>query len=235
MTQRAMLILAATLSVFAMVLVGGLTSYLAAQPAAPAAAQPTAIVADPPTAQPGLDPAAVQALIDQREQSYQKLIREANDRLQQANAQLDQAYQKQKLLAAQLGKAYERPASQPVEARVDAQPKAPAQAPPPPTAAPAPTAPPPPPAPAAPAYPITPDMAVAIALNVVPGGQLTHPPELVDFQGTVAYEVMLAQGAVYVDANTGQVLYNAAAPALASGGHGGEHEGGEHEGGEHDD
>src|SRR5581483_4051927 len=141
----------------------------------------------------------------------------ANDRLQQANAQLGQAYEKQKLLAAQLGQAYEKQkllAAQPAEARVDARPKVPVQAPPPPTAAPAPTAPPPPPAPAAPAapdYPITPDMAAAIALNVVPGGQLTRPPELVDFQGTVAYEVMLAQGAVYVDANTGQVLYNAAA------------------------
>jgi hypothetical protein len=55
-------------------------------------------------------------------------------------------------------------------------------------------------------------------------------PELVSFQGAVAYEVVLDRGTLYVHANSGQILYNGTAP-VASGGHGGEHEGGEHEGG----
>ncbi|HEX9372808.1 MAG TPA: hypothetical protein VF897_17475 [Roseiflexaceae bacterium] len=42
---------------------------------------------------------------------------------------------------------------------------------------------------------------------------------------------MLDRGTLYVDANTGQILYNGAAVSVASGGRG--HEGGEHEGGEH--
>jgi len=37
---------------------------------------------------------------------------------------------------------------------------------------------------------------------------LLATPELVSFQGTVAYEVHLDRGLVYVDATTGNVLYN---------------------------
>ena len=55
------------------------------------------------------------------------------------------------------------------------------------------------------------DQAAQIALNAAPGATLTRAPELVSFQGTVAYEVVLNQGAVYVDANGGQVLFNGAA------------------------
>jgi hypothetical protein len=45
--------------------------------------------------------------------------------------------------------------------------------------------------------------------------------------------VLLDRGTVYVDAQSGQILYNGAViSAVASGG--GEHEGGEHEGGEHE-
>ncbi len=49
-----------------------------------------------------------------------------------------------------------------------------------------------------------------IALNVVPNGTLTRTPELVSYQGTPAYEVILNQGTLYVDANTGRILYNGA-------------------------
>jgi hypothetical protein len=35
---------------------------------------------------------------------------------------------------------------------------------------------------------------------------------LVDFQGTIAYEVRLNWGNVYVAANSGQILYNGATP-----------------------
>jgi uncharacterized membrane protein YkoI len=219
-----MLFLAATLSVFALVLVGGLATRLAAQ--APAAPTPEAAIAaaDPQAAQAGIDPTAVQALLNEREQSYQRLIREANERLEQTNAQLEQSYQKQRSLAAQLDQAYQQQA-QPARPRVQAQPQAQAQ--PQPTATLA--------APLAPTYAVSPDLAVTLALSAAPGATLTRQPELVDFQGTAAYEVMLDRGAVYVDANTGQVLYNSAANVASSGGHGGEHEDGEHEGGEHDD
>jgi hypothetical protein len=78
------------------------------------------------------------------------------------------------------------------------------------------------PDPAAPA--ISPDWAGMIALAATPGAQLMRQPDLVLFQGAVAYEVTLDQGLVYVDANSGQVLYNGAAPAQAPGFFGGEGE-----------
>jgi hypothetical protein len=52
--------------------------------------------------------------------------------------------------------------------------------------------------------------AAQAALLAVPGARLLRPPELVNFQGTTAYEVVLDQGAVYVDAATSQILYNGA-------------------------
>jgi hypothetical protein len=63
--------------------------------------------------------------------------------------------------------------------------------------------------------------AAQVALNAAPGATLTNTPDLVSFQGTVAYEVILNQGTLYVDANTGQVLYNgvtaaASAPAAST-------------------
>ncbi len=57
---------------------------------------------------------------------------------------------------------------------------------------------------------ISPDQAVAIALNAEKGAILSKPAELIDFQGTVAYEVTLDRGVVYVDANNGNVLYDSA-------------------------
>jgi hypothetical protein len=52
------------------------------------------------------------------------------------------------------------------------------------------------------------DQAARITANIVPNAKLVRTPELVDLQGTVAYEVVLAQGVVYIDANTGAVLFN---------------------------
>ncbi len=54
------------------------------------------------------------------------------------------------------------------------------------------------------------DQAVQIALNAVPGATLQKTPELVNFQGTVAFEVSLSQGVLYIDANDGRVLFNGA-------------------------
>jgi uncharacterized membrane protein YkoI len=77
-------------------------------------------------------------------------------------------------------------------------------------------------------YAVSPNMAISTALTVTPGTVLLREPELVNFQGTVAYEVTLDRGQVYVDANNGQVLYNGAV-ATAGGGHD------DHENEDHDD
>lgn len=84
-------------------------------------------------------------------------------------------------------------------------------------------------------YPVSPELAVGLALNLVPGSTLVKWPDLVDFRGTPAYEIILDQGAVYIDASTARLLYNgatAAPPSNSGGGSsggGGEHE---HEGGD---
>ena len=54
----------------------------------------------------------------------------------------------------------------------------------------------------------TADQAGQIALAAVPNAKLTTTPELVNLQGTVAYQVTLNNAVVYIDANTGMVLYN---------------------------
>ncbi len=64
--------------------------------------------------------------------------------------------------------------------------------------------------PATPAYPVSPDTSASIALQAVPNSYLIQTPDLVSFQGTVAYEVTLNSGLVYIDATTGQILYNSA-------------------------
>lgn len=68
-----------------------------------------------------------------------------------------------------------------------------------------------------PMYAITAKEAAAFALRAAPGAALIGTPELVDFQGKVAYEVVLSLGKVYIEPNLGDVLYNGAAPTLASG------------------
>lgn len=60
----------------------------------------------------------------------------------------------------------------------------------------------------APITAISPDLAATIALNVLPNASVLRTPELVDFQGTVAYEVVLDQGTVYVEATSGRILNN---------------------------
>ncbi|MBL8055726.1 MAG: hypothetical protein JNK29_03465 [Anaerolineales bacterium] len=82
-------------------------------------------------------------------------------------------------------------------------------------------------------YPVTASLAATIAGNVAPGIRLLTAPELVDYQGSVAYEVATDRGLIYVDATTGQVLYNGAqAPARNWAGDD-EHD--DHEGSGHDD
>ncbi len=62
----------------------------------------------------------------------------------------------------------------------------------------------------APAYAITAEIAQNIALAVVPGATLNKSAELVAFEGNTAYEVQTSGGVVYIEANTGKVLYNQA-------------------------
>ena len=152
MTYRSILLLAAGLTGFVIVVVAGL-GFLFAQTPPPA---PAAAPADPPTAAPVavLDAAGLVAL--QQQAAY-------------------------------------------AQATVVAQPT-----PVPPTAVPPPTA-------AAPVYPITADAAGRIARAAHPTAALARPPALVSYQGTVAYEVALDAGMVYVDATTGRIVYDGVA------------------------
>ena len=59
------------------------------------------------------------------------------------------------------------------------------------------------------------NQAARIALNAAPNAALTHAPELVNLQGTVAYQVSLNSGIVYVDANNGAVLFNSTIANIA--------------------
>jgi uncharacterized membrane protein YkoI len=69
-------------------------------------------------------------------------------------------------------------------------------------------------------YPISPELAASIALSVAPGSSLVQNPVLISFQGAVAYEVTLNTGRVYVDANSGQILFNGADINSGGGGSG---------------
>ncbi len=58
------------------------------------------------------------------------------------------------------------------------------------------------------AYPVSAEQAGNIALSNAPGASLLQQPRLVNLQGTAAYEVLLDRGQVFVDATSGQVLYD---------------------------
>jgi uncharacterized membrane protein YkoI len=68
-----------------------------------------------------------------------------------------------------------------------------------------------------PAVVFSPEQAANIALQTAPGAALLSIPALVNFQGVMAYQVSLNAGIVYIDANSGQVLYNGAVPVVAIG------------------
>ncbi len=67
-------------------------------------------------------------------------------------------------------------------------------------------------------YAVSPEQATLIAASLALGATTNDTPELVSFAGAVAYEVNTSAGLIYVDANTGTVLYNGAAPAPGAGG-----------------
>ena len=210
MTQKTALIISAVLTAFLLVL-GGAIATRVSQPDAVAAAAPAATTAAP-TVAPTTAPDAVasaqaqvdqmQALMLEREAAYRKLI-------DQANQQLAQAYQQQQTPITRTNRA--APA-QP-QAQAQTQPAAASSN-------------------AAPTVAVSPDAAQQIAINAANGSHLRRGPELVLFNGTVAYEVLFSRGAIYVDANTGQVLSiggsgghpasggaSASAPPPSNGGH----------------
>jgi hypothetical protein len=184
MKPRIPLLIAAGLTAFMLVLGGGLAARLLEPP-------PAAPVADPAAGNdPGLlaapnDP-TVQTLLD-REAAYEQA-------LQQANAQLQQAYQDQQRLANQIHALQTQAQAPTAPVAVPAAVEAPA----------------PPAGPPAPTYALSPQQAALVALRVAPGATLTTAPDVVDYQGQIAYEVRLTRGTVYVAANSGQVLYNGA-------------------------
>jgi uncharacterized membrane protein YkoI len=214
MNQRSALLIAAALTAFLLVLAGGLASRLSATPdLVPTEVAVISTEMPPPTEVITLDP-TVEALIKEREAAYQQALAEANSRLNQANDQIAQANsqissleQSRQQLAEQANQISQSQAavvSAPVTVAAAAAPTAA------PTAAPI--------AASAPTYAISVDQARDIALGVAAtGATLQKTPDLVNYQGTPAYEVVLDKGSVYVDAQSGAVLWNgAAAPQLIS-------------------
>jgi hypothetical protein len=55
---------------------------------------------------------------------------------------------------------------------------------------------------------LSPEQVTNIALQIAPGAVPSSPPEMVNFQGTLAYKITLNTGIVYIDPNSGVVLYN---------------------------
>lgn len=90
MNQRTLFLVATALTVFVLVLIGGLATALSS----PSATAPTSapVATDPPAAlaPTSLDP-TVEALIREREAAYQAALADAQARLEQANAQLAQS------------------------------------------------------------------------------------------------------------------------------------------------
>ncbi len=80
---------------------------------------------------------------------------------------------------------------------------------------------------------ITADQAAQVANRLIPGASLARTPELVNYQGTLAFQVITNRGTVYVDANTAQVIASnliQTAPARTNN----SRQSNEHDGAQHD-
>jgi uncharacterized membrane protein YkoI len=191
MMNRTMLFIAATLTAFMLVVIGGVVSRISTT-SSPEPVPTEIVVEMTPISVPALDPTA-EALLREREAAYQAALAEANRRLAEANQQLNTAQRELNEMSAQVS--VPAPAAPAPAAPV---PAAPAPAP----AAPAPAAPP------APVYAVSSEQAQAIAQANAQGATLIRAPELVSLQGVPAYEVVFDRGAIYVDAQTGAILAN---------------------------
>lgn len=63
---------------------------------------------------------------------------------------------------------------------------------------------------------ITADQAAQLALSLVNGSTLVSTPELVNYQGATAYEVVLDRGNIYIDPTTNRLLGAVAAGQTSS-------------------
>ena len=201
MQQRTALIVASTITAFTLVVVRGVAARVTQPTVATSAPAPAlASSATPDTSAQTAYLQQVDAYYQAREAAYQQ---QAAAYQQQASTyqqhesvyqQRDLAYQQLIRQAnEQLQQAYHQMMAKKKRVPVQAQAQAPAVVQ--PTATP---------------YAVSADGAAGIALAASPGANLLATPELVDFQGTVAYEVRLDRGNIYVDATTGKVLYNGA-------------------------
>ena len=154
MNQKFVLIMAASITAFVLVIGGAIVGR---------AGQPDVAVTLTPDAAEG------QAIYAQREAEYQA-------RLDEANAALAAAYAQQGTVAQNSSPAVQLAVSEPVTTAT-----------------------------------ISPQDAMLVAAINAPNANILRTPELVNYQGTVAYEVTLDLGVMYVDANTGLLLYNGTA------------------------
>ena len=191
MMNRTMLLIAATLTAFMLVVIDGVVSRISTT-SSPEPVPTEIVVEMTPISVPALDPTA-EALLREREAAYQAALAEANRRLAEANQQLNTAQRELNEMSAQVS----------VPAPAAPAPAAPAPA----ALAPAPAAL-APAAPPAPVYAVSPEQAQAIAQANAQGATLIRAPELVSLQGVPAYEVVFDRGAIYVDAQTGAILAN---------------------------
>ncbi|PJF47245.1 MAG: hypothetical protein CUN48_09675 [Candidatus Thermofonsia Clade 3 bacterium] len=190
--QRTALVIAGGITAFTLVGLGALAGQFSN---ATSQATPTpAVATPPPTVAPVVNAPAEQSVqtgadsaLSAREAQYQALIEEANRRIEEANRRL--AQMEQQLAEAQAAP----PAAVNImaETQPQAAPAAPSQS-------------------AAPGVAISAQRALEIAQASALGAVAQRLPELVNFQGTIAYEVAFNTGMVYVDANSGAVLYNGA-------------------------
>ncbi|MGE5618111.1 MAG: PepSY domain-containing protein [Sphingomonadaceae bacterium] len=198
MNQRTAFIVSGAITAFLLVLVGALATYVGQANGLGTS------VASAVSAEATSQPDQVATLTPDREAAYREALDLANERLRQAadqisraNAQIEQQrYHAPEPAQPAAGRPLAPPAA--VDGRSTAAPAAPAEV----------------ATPAAPPYPVSADAAASTALSVAPGARVQGTPELISFQGAVAYEVVLDRGTVYVDATTGRVLYNGAEPAL---------------------
>ena len=179
MTQKTALILSAVLTAFVLVVGGGVIARVS-QPEAAAAATPTAArpLWLPPAAAPAADVTA----------QVQEILQQREAQYRQL---IDQANQRLAAMNQQVASA-----SAAQQASASAAP-APAR-----SAAPAPAA------PARTAISLSAEAARNIAVQAANFATMIRTPELVRFEGKVAYEVGFTRGVVYVDASSGAVLFN---------------------------
>jgi uncharacterized membrane protein YkoI len=114
--------------------------------------------------------------------------------IDQANQRLQQAYDQQKATAAKINQARSVAAAPRVQQPAAAAPVQPA------------------------APMVSADAAINIGIDASGGKTMIRAPQLVLFEGKAAYEIGFTNGAIYVDANSGAVLYNGTTAPHASSG-----------------